>query len=155
DKVDHIENNEIWSFMPPYVLPRILPTYNTQALLLDGAPVVRDVIFERTLAQSQAGGSGGITWSTVLVAGGGAGGSFYYALDVTDPYKPKFLWQISKDAAGNALFGDRTATPAITTIPLSDQGSVKEVAIAILPGGSAPSLPGSCLRQQPSWPNVD
>src|SRR5262249_5042032 len=100
-KVDKLENNEIWSFIPPHVLPGILPTYGRQALLLDGTPVVSDVagstvtgLFERTRAQAQAGAAS-TKWSSVLVAGGGSAGGFYYALDITNPYDPKFLWQLS------------------------------------------------------------
>lgn len=151
-KVDAVANNELWSFFPPYVLPRILGTYDQQAILLDGAPVVKDVVFERTQANADAGTA---AWRTVLLAGGGAGGSFYYALDITDPTKPSFLWQLSTDDAGNALFGQTTSTPAIATIPLTENSVKKEVAVAILPGGSTNVRAGSCARQITSWPNVD
>lgn len=151
-KADSIANNELWSFFPPHVLPRILGTYDQQAILLDGAPVVKDVVFERKPAEADGATA---TWNTVLVAGGGAGGSFYYALDVTNPTKPKFLWQLSTDDAGNALFGNTTSTPAIATVPLIENSVRKEVAVAILPGGSTNLRSGSCARQVTSWPNVD
>ncbi len=155
-KVDSRANNELWSFLPPHVLPYLLPTYDQQALLLDGAPVVRDVVLERTQAQAIAGGGAGrAKWSTVLLAGGGAGGGFYYALDVTDPAKPKFLWQLSASDGGVPLFGQSTPTPAIATIALQDAaGGSKEVAVAILPGGSAPLKQGSCPRKQTSFPHL-
>ncbi|KYF55019.1 hypothetical protein BE04_27595 [Sorangium cellulosum] len=134
-KVDRVQNNELWSFLPPYVLPRLLDTFNQQSILLDGAPVVKNVVFERTSAQiSEASAS----WSTVLLAGGGAGGGFYYALDVTNPTAPRFLWQLSTDEAGNPLFGASTPTPAIGMVEMEDRGQIREIAVAILPGGSAP-----------------
>jgi type IV pilus assembly protein PilY1 len=151
-RVDEPKNNELWSFFPPYVLPRILGTYDQQGILLDGAPVVKDVVFERTQAQADGATA---AWNTVLVAGGGAGNSFYYALDITDPTKPKFLWQLSTDDAGNALFGQSTSTPAIATVPLVENSVRKEVAVAILPGGSTNLRSGTCARQITSWPNVD
>lgn len=154
-KVDSLANNELWSFLPPHVLPRILATYDQQAFLLDGAPVVRDVILQRTESQALAGGGDGrATWSTVLLAGGGAGGGFYYALDVTDPTAPKFLWQLATSADGTPLFGGATPTPAIATVALKDGASVKEVAVAILPGGSAPLKAGACARTSQAYPNL-
>ncbi|UQA55031.1 PilC/PilY family type IV pilus protein [Polyangium aurulentum] len=145
-KADKLENNELWSFLPPYVLPGILPTYGQQAFLLDGSPVIKDVIFERTSAQAQAGALGS-KWRTVLVAGGGLGGGFYYALDVTDPSDPKFLWQLATDDNGAPLFGRQTPKPAIATIALQKPNEkVKEVAVAILAGGAAPLANGTCAR---------
>src|SRR6185295_1213826 len=85
--IDRPLNNELWSFIPPRVLPSLLPNYNSQVVLLDGRPVISDVVFNRTV-------SGPVNWKRVLVAGGGKGGGFYYALDVTDATAPKFLWQI-------------------------------------------------------------
>jgi type IV pilus assembly protein PilY1 len=145
-KADKLANNELWSFLPPYVLPGILPTYGQQAFLLDGSPVIKDVIFERSSAQAQAGASGA-KWRTVLVAGGGLGGGFYYALDVTNPADPKFLWQIATDDSGAPLFGRQTPKPAIATIAYQKPNEeVKEVAVAILAGGAAPLANGTCAR---------
>jgi type IV pilus assembly protein PilY1 len=148
-KVDQLANNELWSFFPPTVLPNLLGSYNRQALLLDGAPVIADVagqVLNNTLPPVYERRHGlGVQWSSVLVAGGGAAGGFYYALDVTDPRAPRFLWQLSKDQAGVSLFGDTTSTPTIATITLPDSGTdVKEVAVAILPGGTEPAVSPPC-----------
>ncbi|WP_437969920.1 hypothetical protein WMF04_11740 [Sorangium sp. So ce260] len=150
-KVDRVENNELWSFLPPYVLPRLLQTFNQQSILLDGAPVVKNVVFERTPAQISGANA---TWSTVLLASGGAGGSFYYALDVTNPRAPRFLWQLSTDRDGNALFGETTPTPAIGMVEMAVDGEIREVAVAILPGGSAPldTSQSACPRKSTTHP---
>jgi type IV pilus assembly protein PilY1 len=157
-QVDTLANNEMWSFFPPVVLPRLLSAYNQQSLLLDGGVVVKDVIFERTKAQALQGGSASNLWHTVLVGSGGSAGGYYYALDVTNPAAPTFLWQLSTDSAGNPLFGSSVPQPSLATITLQDGTDVKEVAVAILAGGSAPvqtgSPPPSCPRQQTSWPNL-
>lgn len=151
-KIDQLTNNEIWSFFPPSVLPNLLGSYDRQALLLDGAPVIADVpgqvvpgtsapVYERRRQLP-------VQWSSVLLAGGGAAGGFYYALDITTPSAPRFLWQLSKDQNGVPLFGDTTSTPAIATITLKDSGNdVKEVAVAILPGGTSGALPGACATE--------
>ncbi len=149
--IDSLANNELWAFLPPAVLPMVQAQYpNTPAVLLDGTPIVRDVPaytnggstrFERRQADARvASGS----FRTVLTAGFGVGqvGGGYYALDVTDPDLddggPKFLWQLTRDAAGTELFG-QGGTPTLATVFIkqgpSDPGS--DVAIAILPGGDA------------------
>jgi type IV pilus assembly protein PilY1 len=156
-KVDALQNNELWSFLPPAVLPKLLTTYNQQSILLDGQVVVQDVVLERTAAQAISGtGAGGPTWRTILLAGGGAGGGFYFALDVTDPTKPEFLWQISEDFEGAEAFGSQVPTPAIATITLGPAGNAaKEVAVAILPGGSDPLQAGACPRlNPPPYPQI-
>jgi type IV pilus assembly protein PilY1 len=149
-KIDQLSNNELWSFFPPTVLPSLLGSYDRQAVLLDGAPVIADIagqvvsttlppVYERRRQFP-------VKWSTVLLAGGGAAGGFYYALDITNPSAPRFLWQLSKDASGNPLFGDTTSTPTIATVALADSGTdVKEVAVAILPGGTSSSVAPPCL----------
>jgi type IV pilus assembly protein PilY1 len=167
--VNSPQNNELWAFLPPAVLPLIQTQYpNTPAVLLDGTPVVRDVPaytsggvtkLERRLADGKVAAG---TFRTVLTAGFGVGqtGGGFYALDVTDPDLddggPKFLWQLTKDATGNALFGDG-GTPVITTVFLksgtSDPGS--DVAVAILPGGSAGSQSGTTTSIGPTLTPVD
>ncbi|MCC6552914.1 MAG: hypothetical protein IT372_07825 [Polyangiaceae bacterium] len=154
-KVDHRQNNELWSFFPPAVLPRLPASFGQQSLLLDGAPAVKNVVFERTLAQAAAAGTpAGASWHTALAAGAGAGGGFYYALDITDVRSPRFLWQLSADSAGAPLFGDSTPPPAIATIEIEDGGEVKEIAVAVLAGGSAQLAAGACPRQSAASPLI-
>ncbi|MSP24287.1 MAG: hypothetical protein EXR75_03800 [Myxococcales bacterium] len=160
--VDKLENNELWSFIPPFALPGLISTYpNTQKVLLDGTPIVKDVVFERSLGQAKAAGTGsGATWSTVMVVGGGSGGGFYVALDVTDPTKPKFLWQISSavrngknDDTNLKLFADTSGTPTITTLAIKDGANVKETAVAILPGGASTPISGGCINTRKAATN--
>jgi type IV pilus assembly protein PilY1 len=159
EKADSLRNNELWAFLPPYVLPGIISQYpGSSQILLDGAPVVKDIPFERTLAQAQASGtSSGADWRTVLVAGGYLGGGFYYALDVTDPENPEFLWQLSTSASDEPLFGTISGTPAITTVSMKEGVNVKEIAVAILPGGEGALMAQNCSsnRQATSFPHID
>jgi len=153
DPVSQQENNELWSFFPPHVLGRLVSSYNQQAVLVDGPPVVKNVFFERSQAQALDLSA---EWRTVLVAGGGAGGDFYYALDVTNPNEPEFLWQLSRDKSGEKLFGETTPTPAIATVEIKENGITREVAVAILAGGSAPLHPTNttCARKATSTPLI-
>ncbi len=138
--------SELWAFIPPAVLPHIGKQYGgAHALLLDAAPVVKDVPFGMTTGTSWGrtrdnARAGIANWRTVAV-GGLTAGRGYYALDVTDPTDPKFLWQLTKtiDASGadKELFGTFPATPAIGTVFYKDPSKSEpiETPVAFLPGG--------------------
>ncbi len=96
---------EEWAFIPPNVLDfrRLLGTKintsnvwvandatSTPRFLLDGPLIAEDALI---------GGS----YKTVLLGCLGRAGAGLYALDVTDPAKPQFLW-----AAENNYYDDRT-----------------------------------------------
>jgi len=165
-----LENNEMWALVPPAVMPNLLSTYpSSHEFLLDGSPIVKDVVWDRSIANS----SDPTTFHTMLVAGYGPYQRGYYAVDVTNPDPtslpngtvpneppvpgPVFRWQLTKSPAGNMpLFGQHSATPAITTLYMDpgDGLGAREIGVAILPGGeetgpttTAPSGP-SCTR----WP---
>ncbi len=175
------KNNEIWSFIPPAVLPALRSNYpGGQQNLLDGTPVVKDVVFARDATQTTLADK----WHTAVVAGFGQMSRGYYALDVTSPIisstvpwtaantslpatptapgaaatnppvnskGPHFLWQLAKidTKAGSEveLFGKHSATPAIATLAFNDGGTVKEVGVAILPGGIDDGPFGECNRK--------
>jgi type IV pilus assembly protein PilY1 len=159
--VDRKENNELWAFIPPAVLPVLHTQYpTTPMVLLDGVPIIKDVVatvqsgtvrsYDRLQADAESGGG---AWRTVLVQGFGdqsqVGGG-YFALDVTDPRRvsagrPVFRWQLTRNAGGRALFGSG-GTPLITSVFLGDSttiGGPREVAVAVLPGGNGAVESGS------------
>jgi type IV pilus assembly protein PilY1 len=140
-----IGNNELWAFIPPGVLPNLLSEfYDASSIILDGAPVVRDMVWDRFTGGSKSCPSASTDqcWHTMLVAGFGGGGRGYYALDVTDPrpknFKayttasfptaatgalaqqgPHFQWQLASMqpvGTGAELFGKQSVTPALATI---------------------------------------
>jgi type IV pilus assembly protein PilY1 len=163
--VDSKENNELWSFIPPAVLPVLQTQYpSTPAVLLDGVPIIKDVVasktgegedavvsaYERVASDAQAGGG---FWRTVLVEGFGTGqvAGGYFAIDITQPdrgdgQQPTFRWQLTQDPLGNNLFGTG-GTPLITTVFLGDDTIQKEVPVAVLPGGNA--APGGATGTAP------
>ncbi len=151
--------SELWSFIPPGVLYGLRSAYpSANPLLLDGAPVAKDVVFDRSKAANSLLLSA--NWHTALVAGFGTGHRGYYALDVTDSAPstdlakgPQFLWQLTsmpqyKGIAQTELFGQHSATPAITTLYADLDGSgPHEIGVAILPGGSdSGPVGGACVR---------
>lgn len=83
---------EMWAYVPQAVLPNLYKLadkqYATQhQYYADGTAVVQDVYVNGK-------------WITMLVAGLGAGGRSYYALDVTDPSAPKALWEFTNNNLG-------------------------------------------------------
>ncbi len=155
NKVDNADNNEIWSFLPPHALKGIHSMYpNTPQILSDGPIAVRDIPFERTSAEALDSNA---QYRTVLVASGGIGGGYYYALDVTDPYDPEFLWQLSRDEDGNRMFSSIAAgEPSIALVGIDEGGTRREVAVAILPGGEGQQgAVGGCARQNGNFQHID
>lgn len=75
---DASKPSELWAFLPPAVLPQLKTNFpGGQRNLLDGTPVVKDVVFDRGGADVGKHEP----WHTVLVSGLGKDG--YFALDVS------------------------------------------------------------------------
>lgn len=137
----------------------------TRAHLLDGAPVVQNIQTYRfvdagiTTCPDNPSLNGPICshWRTVMIFGLRSGGRAYVAMDVTNPYRPRLLWEISHTSNlnpfntsasakkfdmlgltyGQAYIGnviiDPTAVPGLgSRLPSS---SPQERAIVFLPGG--------------------
>lgn len=179
-KVEIKTNNELWAFTPPGVLPLISTEFPfTHQLLLDGAPVVKDVVatqtgtggsavitLERTSAQAATGDG---AWRTILVQSFGPSRGGYFAMDVTDPDQledypsstlmgPRFLWQLTTDVSGSVkLFGRSGGTPLITTLFMDLGGGAKEIPVAVLPGGrgNVDNPASQCPSTARTWSGVD
>jgi len=159
DTTTNTTPNEMWAMVPPAVLPNLLSSYPaSNKFLLDGTPVVKDVVFDR--AQGSAlSPTGTNPWHSVLVAGYGPQQVGYYAVDISTPSVPvvtgttpgpQFLWQLTTVPATNqGLFAQHGATPAVTTVFVGNPAH--EVGVAILPGGwqnppTTPAVAGGCAR---------
>ena len=164
-----LENNERWAMLLPAAMPSLLSAYpSSHQFLLDGSPIVKDAVWERSNV------SDATVWHTNLVAGYGPYSRGYYAVDVTnpDPSKlssgasppaadpdpstgkppgPVFLWQLTTMPATNyKIFGDHSATPAITTLFMDPDGTgAREIGVAILPGGVDKGGPTSSASSGP------
>ena len=76
---------ELWAFIPRDMLgrlPALAAMTGAHASFVDASPVAVDI--------KVAG-----AWRTIVVFGGGRGGRYYYALDITDTANPKFLWSFT------------------------------------------------------------
>jgi type IV pilus assembly protein PilY1 len=80
---------ERWAYIPGIVLPDIYKLASipyTHRYFVDGSPVASDVCISTPCA-------GLNDWRTILVAGLNSGGRGFYALDITNPLKPRAMWE--------------------------------------------------------------
>ncbi|WP_371323639.1 PilC/PilY family type IV pilus protein [Dechloromonas sp. ZY10] len=101
---DATTGNESWAFIPPQVMPNLWrladKDYATNhRYSVDGPLTVTDI---------QVGG----VWKTILIAGLGKGGRGYFALDITNPAAPAYLWSLSADDLPNLGY---SYAPAVVT----------------------------------------
>ena len=91
---------ELWGFVPPNILPALrqmttsVPNTTIPIYGVDGSPAVRDIYFDH--------GRGG-HWRTILITGLGRDGYGYFALDITNPLNPKFLFALSNDPVNRVV----------------------------------------------------
>ena len=123
----NVENgDELWAFIPPSLLPNLkhmdgdIPNSNNEhTYFVDGKAVAIDIKVDN---------NGDYTdWKTILVFGLGIGGTHYYAIDITDPEDPKFLWEFTD----STYMGLTEGKPVIATVNL--EGELTPV--VFLPGG--------------------
>lgn len=134
--VDVSAGEELWGFVPPFLLPKLKGAMSSRQWMVDGTPVVKEVFYtRRPRASASVDGS---EFRTVLVVGLRGGGNAYFALDVTNPIEPEFLWQFS-----HARMGDSYGEPALGQVLVDTGNGPEERAIAILPGGTGDDLSGS------------
>ncbi|MCK5205557.1 MAG: hypothetical protein KAR15_16865, partial [Desulfobacterales bacterium] len=93
-----VDGSEAWAFIPPNQLNRLkyILEGTTHTDFIDGSPKVyfHDVDADGLVEPDDGD-------QVILVCGQRKGGSGYFALDITDPDVPKYLWRIgnSNDAA--------------------------------------------------------
>jgi len=80
---------ERWAYVPSIVLPNLYKLANNpyaHRYFVDGSPVASDICVSTPC-------TGLNDWRTILVAGLNSGGRGYYALDITNPLKPRAMWE--------------------------------------------------------------
>ncbi len=150
---------ELWGVIPATILKNLPHAAKgaypdgSRVYTVDGTPLVKDVQLWRRFNPN---GDSVARWATVLIVGFRAGGRGYLALDVTNPYRPRVLWEINYnsyfDPSNPSLgkfsrLGYTFAQPYIANV-LVDCRRVKgmgvnipncignqERAVAVIPGG--------------------
>lgn len=102
---DRITGEELWAFMPSFVLPNLYKLADNNygafhSFFVDGSPQMGDIYVPSGPKQG---------WRTIVVGGLNAGGKGYYALDVTNPAAPEFLWEFTHPNLG-LTFGNPIIT---------------------------------------------
>src|SRR5215471_16394242 len=117
---------ELWAFVPPDLLPKLirLAVGDRHELMVDGTPMVRDIWVDANGdRQKQA-----TEFHTVAVLGEREGGRSYFALDVTNPSNPAFLWSSPPPGTNDALIAGESwndlgpAAPPIGPVAEADSG---------------------------------
>jgi hypothetical protein len=108
---DALTGEEIWAFIPYNLLPKLKNMWMVDQasggrffardVYVDGSPTAADVFID-------ADGNGSQEWRTVLICGQGPGAgstigggtNYYFALDITDPYDPQPLWEVTDEKMG-------------------------------------------------------
>jgi len=120
---------EAWAFIPPNLLPALQALrLDINATFVDGSPrayITRNV-------------DGSIN-KAILIFGQRRGGNRYYALDVTTPSTPTYLWEINPNAIGSpyAEMGETWSSPNIGKIACQGGGTCVggEKWVAFISGG--------------------
>ena len=111
------DGDEMWGYIPPDLLPSLnLLNSGQHSYFVDGAPVIYNGTSQK-----------------ILFFGERRGGSYYTALDITDPAAPSFLYTIGPDylGGGNAKLGQSWGKPGISRIRTASGDDT----VFILPGG--------------------
>jgi len=145
---DSSTGEELWAFIPPMMLQSLKSMIAVKANRsnsiygVDASPIVKDIFFNNQ-------------WRTVLMSGMGRGGLGYFALDVTNPLSPEFLFAFENkpslsliyhwDSSGNrtdlgyaanipneydySKIGETLSTPVIVAMPYGANNLRKWVAV--------------------------
>ncbi|MBX5461347.1 MAG: hypothetical protein IRZ28_09675 [Steroidobacteraceae bacterium] len=126
---------ELWAYIPPELLPRLASLSSTEknshTYGLDGD--IRVLRFDK----NQNGVIDPDTDYVYLFFGMRAGGSNYYALDVTDRKKPKLLWSIGPAELPD--IGQSWSPPVVTRVNVSGKNTDPEKFVLIFGGGYDPT----------------
>jgi type IV pilus assembly protein PilY1 len=103
---DDVTGEELWGFIPPNLLNKLQALHqDVLESFVDGSPG----------GYISRNADGSIN-QAILIFGERRGGDHYYALDITNPQAPQYLWKISPEMTGYAEMGQTWSTPSIGKI---------------------------------------
>jgi len=93
-EVETVHGSEAWAFIPPDQLPRLKDMVEgfSHQEYVDSSPKIyfRDTDLDNVVEPSEGD-------QVILICGERKGGTSYFALDVTDPSLPSYLWRINSE----------------------------------------------------------
>lgn len=113
--LDLADGSEKWAFIPPEFLE------DQELLYQNGNTAVKHYGIDGDLRVLMIGDNDNVIEKderVFLYFGMGRGGDFYYALDVTEPYKPVVMWV--QKSGGLPKLGESWSTPVPTRIDIKD-----------------------------------
>lgn len=130
------DGSERWAFVPPDLLPNLkhMPAA-VHTYFVDSSPVAYTF---------DANGDGRIDAGSdrvIVMFGERRGGGYYYALDVTDPDQPVYLWRISSTGSPSGVnteyseLAESWSEPVFAKVRVSVAGVVKRKVAAFIGAG--------------------
>jgi Tfp pilus tip-associated adhesin PilY1 len=145
---------ELWAYSPRLVQSLWDDIRSGHYYLVDGTPVVSDVLFTKNNASPSPTTCGTLhnnavcdnlwEYRTVLLQCLGGGGPGCFALDVTNPYRPALLWERTLPATGSVRTS-ATSRPQIIRVRRNVGGVTVPYYVGLLGGGLGESA-GSTRR---------
>jgi type IV pilus assembly protein PilY1 len=151
--------NELWGFLPEEHFPRLKRiAFNTPEVRLSNtliaeassasSPTPRDYFVDGPISTYQKLNAGGGTEKAIIYVGMRRGGRFVYALDVTNPTEPKFLWK--KTSASLSGLGQTWSEPKLAKLrghanPVLVMGAGYDAAAEDLPTPGTTTMGNSVL----------
>ena len=128
------DGSEAWGFLPREALPLLDRLSANSAgtpihpISSDGAPsvLVDDTDLDGTIEAGEK------VWAFF---GMRRGGKSYYALDITDPDNPQFMWKISKGDAGFEELGQTWSVPQTGKLDYTDDSTYNPEDVIVFAGG--------------------
>jgi type IV pilus assembly protein PilY1 len=130
--------NEVWAYIPTQLLSSLqfLAVNQGHRYFVDGSPKAADV----WLDDNNDGQKSSTEWHTVVIGGFRQGGQGLYALDVTNPQSPAFLWNYP-------TAGQSWSEPAIGKVRAQVNGQQVDRWVAVAGGGySAAGTVGNTIH---------
>jgi type IV pilus assembly protein PilY1 len=133
--INDCDGTEAWAFIPPDVLPYLqYLTGNTHSYFTDST--IYSYVFDQNLNGTIEYGAGD---KVILFFGLGRGAGVdsapttgvYYALDVSNPAAPRYLWKLSNAMAGFSNLGEAWSEPKIVKAKIGTTDKI----IMVIGGG--------------------
>jgi len=96
---------ELWAFIPPDMMPKIQRyVLNTRHdVLVDGTAMVRDIWVDGSGSTAADRQKQADEFHTIAIFGEREGGRHFFALDVSNPATPRFLWSFPPPGTAQSL----------------------------------------------------
>ena len=130
--IDPDTGQEKWAFIPPDFLDSLVTLYENESSPNKHYGIDGDIVI-----QTKANNDGVIDATAgervYLYFGMRRGGNYYYALDVTDPDNPQFMWRLDSSMLPNV--GQTWSAPVPTRINIASSGQNSDKLVLVVGGG--------------------